>query len=87
MTRGPLPRTAVAAASGAAAADPGGWQWSALFKLLQTVFEALPPLARIAVAQQVQTWAMKAEQDAKEEMTGQVFRAQGVRDTTGHTRA
>ena len=80
MARGPLPPDA------AASSNPGLMFW------LNAAYKALPPRARIALAQQVKAWAEKAEGDARADMRPEpgpndfAAHGAGVYDTTGQQR-
>ena len=78
MARGPLPMGAGAGV--ASGTSPGVMFW------LNVAYKALPPMARVALAQQVKAWAEKAEQDAQNDMAPRDPFAPRTYDTTGQTR-
>jgi hypothetical protein len=77
MPRGPLP---AAAGDAPGSGSPGVMFW------LNVAYRALPPMARVALAQQVRAWAEKAEQDALNDMAPRDPVASRIYDTTGQTR-
>jgi hypothetical protein len=77
MARGPLPPGTESVSS------PAG---SGVMFYLNILWRATPPMARVALAQQVRAWAEKAEQDAMGEMTSREPFGSRAYDTTGQTR-
>ena len=83
MARGPLPveRFIAAAASSASQASASN---SGVFYWLNVFYSGLPPIARVALANQVRLWAEKAEREAQQQLAREQW--PGAFDTTGNPR-